>query len=62
MIAYAKEVDINLQRMVAVGHGHQGEQRPDGDQDADVQPVPKQDQAHQYLQGVWVLPAGQNKS
>jgi len=27
-----------------------------------VQPVPEQDKAHQYLQGVWLLPAGQNKS
>ncbi len=43
MIAHAKEVNINLQRMVAVGLGQQGEQRPDGDKDADVQPVPEQD-------------------
>jgi hypothetical protein len=47
--------------MVAVGHGHPEEQRPDGDQNATVQAVPKQDQSYKYLQGVRLLLTGQNQ-
>jgi hypothetical protein len=47
--------------MVAVGHGHPEEQRPDGDPDAIVQAVPEQDQSDKYLQGVRLLLTGQNQ-
>jgi len=47
--------------MVAVGHGHPEEQRPDGNKDAIVQAVPEQDQSDKYLQGVRLLLTGQNQ-
>lgn len=58
---HAKEDCINIQGMVAVGHGHPEEQRPDGDKDATVQAVPQQDQSYKHLQGVRLLLTGQNQ-
>jgi len=60
-VHHAKEDRINLQGMVAVGHGHPEEQRPDGNKDAIVQAVPEQDQSYKHLQGVRLLLTGQNQ-
>jgi len=60
-VRHAKEDCINIQGVVAVGHGHPEEQRPDGNKDAIVQAVPEQDQIDKYLQGVRLLLTGQNQ-
>lgn len=58
---HAKEDCINIQGMVAVGHGHPEEQRPDGNQNADLQAVSEQDKSDKYLQGVRLLLAGKDQ-
>jgi len=60
-VHHAKEDRINIQGMVAVGYGQPKEQRPDGDQDATVQTVPKQDQSYKHLQGVRLLLTGKDQ-